>query len=299
MCPFCKSERPLMKNGSYLRPADGKRMARFKCRDCRRSFSETRFSVSFRLRKRHLEQRAFRLLCCGLSQRRCAFLLGTKPIAIARRVDRFGACGRNNLEVYRKTRPKAQTILLDEMESFEHTKCKPLTMPIAVEEGTRKILALRVGKIAAKGHLAEISRRKYGPRRCERRRCLQELLSELKACLNPKGSIKSDESRHYPLPIKAKFPEVRHIAFKGQRGAVVGQGELKKDGFDPLFTLNHTYAMIRDNLKTLSRRTWCTTKRPDRLESLLYTYAAFHNLWLERKKTSRAKPRLIWSFVIN
>ena len=41
------------------------------------------------------------------------------------------------------------------METFEHTKLKPLTIPMAVEQGTRRILAVDVGKIAAKGHLAK------------------------------------------------------------------------------------------------------------------------------------------------
>jgi hypothetical protein len=57
----------------------------------------------------------------------------------------------------------------------------------------------------------------------------------------------------------------------------VGQGELKRGGFDPLFSLNHTAAMFRDRLKRLSRRTWCTTKRPDRLQLLLDLYAWYHN----------------------
>ena len=59
---------------------------------------------------------------------------------------------------------KCSEIVFDEMETFEHTKLKPLTIPMAVEQGTRRILAVDVGKIAAKGHLAEISLKKYGPR---------------------------------------------------------------------------------------------------------------------------------------
>ena len=70
---------------------------------------------------------------------------------------------------------------------------------------------------------------------------------------------------------------------------MVGLGELKKTAFDPIFTLNHTYAMFRDNLKTLSRRTWATAKRKDRLFFLLNIYAWFHNLWLDR---DQIKPKL-------
>jgi len=45
---------------------------------------------------------------------------------------------------------------------------------------------------------------------------------------------------------------------KGRRECVVGQGELKGGGFDPLFSLNHTCAMIRAHVSRLFRRTWNT-----------------------------------------
>ncbi len=44
--------------------------------------------------------------------------------------------------------------------------------------------------------------------------------------------------------IKAILDPSSHQRFKGRRGCIVGQGELKVGGFDPLFSLNHTYAMI-------------------------------------------------------
>jgi len=45
----------------------------------------------------------------------------------------------------------------------------------------------------------------------------------------------------------------------------VGQGELKKAGFDYLFSVNHTFATVRAKVNRLNRRTWCTTKNPERL----------------------------------
>jgi hypothetical protein len=174
--------------------------------------------------------------------------------------------------------------MFDEMETHEHTKSKPLTMPIAVEFKTRKILALRVGVIAAKGMLAKESVKKYGKRVCERKRVLDEMLEDLTACTEPTCVIKTDESRHYIRPILKYFPKATHESYKGRKPQDNGLGELKTGGFDPLFYLNHTYAMIRDNLKRLSRRTWATTKCKDQLEHQLYMYAWFHNLWLDRVK---------------
>jgi hypothetical protein len=67
----------------------------------------------------------------------------------------------------------------------------------------------------------------------------------------------------------------------------VGQGELKRGGFDLLFALNHSCAMVRDNLKRLSRRTWCTTKRPDRLQCLLNLYICAHNAMIDQKSCTK------------
>ena len=75
-----------------------------------------------------------------------------------------------------------------------------------------------------------------------------------------------------------------HERYKGARGAIVGQGELKKKNYDPLFSLNQTYAMFRDNIKRLARRTWCTTKRIDRLKHLLFIYAHYHNQVIDKIK---------------
>ena len=58
---------------------------------------------------------------------------------------------------------------------------------------------------------------------------------------------------------------------------MVGQGELKKIGKDPLFSLNHTAAMLRANINRLFRRTWRTTKKPERLADHIALYVWYHN----------------------
>jgi hypothetical protein len=88
--------------------------------------------------------------------------------------------------------------------------------------------------------------------------------------------IKSDENPHYPPLIRGIFPRGEHLRYKGRRGCVVGQGELKRGGFDPLFSLNHTAAMFRANVNRLFRRTWCTTKKRESLAAHLALYAIHH-----------------------
>jgi len=40
---------------------------------------------------------------------------------------------------------------------------------------------------------------------------------------------------------------------------------LKKTKFDNLFSVSHTFATVRPKENRLNRRTWCTTKNPERL----------------------------------
>ncbi len=289
MCPICKNQNKIIKRGFYRRPSDQKKVQRYHCKSCKISFSDQTYAIDYRQQKRWFNQSCFLTLCSGVSQRRTAYIFRVVPRTIARRVKKFGEICEKNLEKYRDNRAKANEVEFDELETFIHTKLKPVTIPIAVEKKTRKVLALSIGNIGAKGHLKQISIKKYGRRPSERLPALKSMAKDLQKCLASKANIGSDKCPLYPKLVRDYFPEASHHTCTGSRGAVVGLGELKKTVFDPIFTLNHTYAMFRDNLKTLSRRTWATAKRKDRLLLLLNIYAWFHNLWLDRK---RAKPKL-------
>ncbi len=289
MCPICKIRNNVVKRGFYRRPSDQKKVQRYRCKICKISFSEQTYAIDYRQQKRGFNQSCFLTLCSGVSQRRAAYIFQVVPRTIARRVKKFGEICEKNLKNYRENRAKVNEVEFDELESFIHTKLKPVTVPIAVEKKTRKVLALNIGNIGAKGHLKKISIQKYGRRPSGRLSALKSMAKDLQTCVAPKVRVGSDKCPLYPKLVRDHFPEASHHTCKGSRGAVVGLGELKKIVFDPIFTLNHTYAMFRDNLKTLSRRTWATAKRKDRLLLLLNIYAWFHNLWLDRK---RAKPRL-------
>jgi hypothetical protein len=77
--------------------------------------------------------------------------------------------------------------------------------------------------------------------------------------------------------LRKHFPKATHIQTKGRKSSVTGQGELKKVFYDPLFSLNHTCAMMRAHICRLIRKTWCTTKDPDRLADHIAIYVNYHN----------------------
>ncbi len=103
------------------------------------------------------------------------------------------------------------------------------------------------------------------------------MFDELKKLVKPDALFKSDQNPSYPFHLRKYFPNARHETTKGGRSAIVGQGELKKLGWDPIFCLNHTAAMFRANMNRMFRKTWCTTKTRRGLSDHLALYTHYHN----------------------
>jgi hypothetical protein len=255
-----------------------------KCKRCKLHFSEATFQKPYRQNKRRANPVVFKLLCSGMSLRRIALLLNIHRKTVARKLAFLAQVSRERQEHFLKSLPKVQHLQFDDLITMEHTKCKPLAVSLAVEHKTRILLAFEVSRIPASGHLAIISRRKYGKRPNHRPKALQRLLERVRPFVEDNAAISSDEDPLYPPLVKRHFPKAVHHRYPGGRGCVTGQGELKKLRFDPLFSLNHTCAMLRANLNRLFRRTWCTTKKMACLEQHLALYMDFHNSFLLKRK---------------
>ena len=276
-CPYgCRAR--VVRRGWFYRANGHKRIQRYRCDNCRRSFSDATKEVCYRQKRRDLNPQIFRLLTGGYSQRRAALDLKINRKTVVRKFLFLGRWAEYLLRETNLLQAPVNTMEFDDLETSEHTKCKPVSVTMAIEFKTRRILGFRVASMPAKGRLAKIARKKYGKRLDERPRKRDELFEELKPLLSETCLIKSDESPHYPASVAKHFPGSRHERFKGKRGCIGGLGELKKTGFDPLFTLNHTYAMLRANINRLFRRTWCTTKKKERLALHIAIYSLRHNL---------------------
>jgi transposase-like protein len=280
-CPFCdsleKTGSYFVKFGFYFRTSDSKQIQRFLCMGCRKTCSHQSSHAWFRQKKR-LKNSALRkhFASCG-TMRRAAMSFNLNRKTVARKLLALGFEAESELARHNRSLPKATVIEFDDLETFEHTKCKPLSVTLAVESTSRRILGIEISSMPAKGKLAALARRKYGYRRDGRSQAREALFSRLKELVAEDAVIKSDSNPHYAVTVREHFPNAKHITYESRRGAIGGQGELKKLKFDPLFSLNHTCAMLRANVSRLVRRTWCTTKRVDRLRAHLMIYAQYHN----------------------
>lgn len=137
-CPKCESER-CWKRGFFVRLCDGKKVQTYSCRDCGRSFSDQTGALDHGMRRFSEAFSVFERICSGVSQRRLSRSTGISRDTVARIVDRLGAHCQRQLALTRATMTQTDDVTFDEMESFEHTKLKPLTIPLAVDTGAAGI----------------------------------------------------------------------------------------------------------------------------------------------------------------
>ena len=167
-CFYCSSQhslsapRKVVMAGFFRRSSDGKKIQRFLCGLCQRTFSLSSFSPCFQQKKRNLNGPVFHQLASCTSQRRTALILGINRKTVVRKFLFLGKAAEYFLLSSNLARSPATQVQFDDLETFEHSKCKPLSVIMAVEEKSRRILGFRVARMPAKGHLAALARKKYG-----------------------------------------------------------------------------------------------------------------------------------------
>lgn len=292
MCPHCQSPKPQVSALGFFpkKSTRAPRVKRYRCRSCHVSFSTQTGGVTYRQKKPHINHLLFQLFASGVSQRNCARMLKINPKTVANRIKRFGEFARKQRQLTVKDLldPKRKTVVFDEMETFEASKCKPLSIALALQEKSRVIIDANVAIMPAKGLLVKKARR-YGHRPDQRRAAVLSVLKTVADVMPKVALVKSDECPRYPWAVRKCLAGTVHKTFKGRRPKAAGFGELKRGGFDPLFSLNHTCAMARYRMAPLQRRTWCTTKKAARLQDRLDIFIWYHNQLVTSPKR---RPRL-------
>src|ERR1019366_7630854 len=100
---------------------------------CAKSFSNASFDSRFLQKKRHKNHLVKKLLCSGVSQRRAAQILKLNRKTVVRKMVFLSLQARFELGIRNIRTEKAKVIEFDDMVTFEHTKCKPLSITLAVE----------------------------------------------------------------------------------------------------------------------------------------------------------------------
>lgn len=257
----------LAKRGKYKIKATGKIVQRYLCKHCGASFSN-RNTAPDRGQRRDINKALFGFVCSGITIRRAALLLEVSVNTVRERMawlaDRAREAHSRALADGSMLTEYAQ---FDEMETFLHSKAKPLTIAIVVRAKTGQILSIKVGRIPTKGKLAKKGKAmgwtvNDGP--LARANALREAAQSI----HPGATIACDGFPTYPAEIRANV---------GKGVTVNAQPFDPNGGFDPMFRLNHVCAKIRADVACMARETWTTTKRVDALQDRMDIYVAWNN----------------------
>ena len=276
LCPRCGAGCSV-KFGRYHRDDDAQSIQRYRCKACNKCHSSATHVPTYRQKRRRLNRLIEWDVGSSTSQRRMAKKLRCDRKTVRRKIAFLAQQARKKHAQWLDTQHPFENVQWDELITFEHSRLKPLSVAVLSCVKTRCIIGFGVAQVPATGTIAKRSREKYGHRPNRSASMRKRVLNDAVDHVASDATISSDEHPRYANEIKKYFPNATHIQHKSVRGSLTGQGELKRTGFDPLFNINHTLAMCRDNLKRLARRTWCTTKKIQGLEDELAVYMHFHN----------------------
>lgn len=271
-CPntLCKNhlvfEGRFIKKGHFYIKCRNQYVRKFQCYTCKKVFSSRTSKIDYRHKKMDKNILFVKMLTEGNSIRGISRMIG---LTYKNTYNKFLWFKALVTEEKQRLRYQATKLQVDELETFHHTKCKPLSVVLIVNEKHR-LLEAKVAEMPAKGKLAAFSRQKYGYRKDERKQKLSEALANVKEkLLSPPVLIQSDANPGYPSQFARFFAGVKTIQYnqsKKERHRSKLHENLHKREFDPLFAVNHKCALLRRRINRLARRTWCTTKKPENLQ---------------------------------
>lgn len=278
-CPRCAArstptQRFYRRHGWYRTAWDGRYRPRYRCVSCRSTFSQQTFRKTFGQHRPDVNQAVFELAASGVTQRRMARVLRVARDTVAAKILFLAKLSESAHELWLAQQGEERLVHFDEMETFEHTKLKPVSIALAVHARTGAIVGTAVEPIAYKGRLAHVAFKKYGPRPDRSGFAIQRVLETVRRAASPDLVLVTDESPKYPRRIRRVLPTATHRAVRRVPSVLAKR---RRNVDDPLFALNVTAAKLRSDLARLSRKTWVTTKKLDRLASHLSLYVAWNN----------------------
>ena len=288
-CPFkkCKSHKTLpfvwRKKGFYTRRCDGRKVQRFHCRICQKSFSSQTFRLDYRLHFVHRNVVIFNLLNSKVSQRQIARNVGCNYKTIARRLKLFGDhCQAFHQQMLDKVAHKGGVpngiYQLDEMESFEtNRRIQPVTIPVLIERNSYFVLHAESAPLPARGKLTPYHQikkiayeEKFGKRKSGSSKAVLNSFKKLNTFASRTIAFQSDKKRTY-----------KTLLGKLYKGRISEYStSLSTDPRCPgsrLFPINQTLAMMRDGISKLVRRSWCHAKKRISIDRHMWVWIAWRN----------------------
>ena len=295
--PNCKFHRELHQGwhfkriGFYRRQTHPRRIQRFLCLHCRRSFSTQTFRTDYWLRRPDILPELMTLICGCMAIRQVARHFGVSPKTIARQLARLGRhCLLFHLRQM-KDLPPPRDITIDGFESFELSQYYPFHHHLAVDSNTGFFLWFTDSPLRRKGRMtpyqkkrrAELENRFGRPDPQAVRKDMRELL-EVVTANSDRITIRSDEHKSYPAAMRGLAVEIEHRVTNSRQ---------RRDKRNELWEVNLTDLLIRHSSANHKRETIAWSKRRQSSALRLGVFLVWRN-YVNRRwaKRGRASPAM-------
>lgn len=290
-CPFHSNPKGwrFKKNGHHGRQCDGRRIQRYRCHHCGRSFSSQTFSTSYWLKRPDLLVCVARGLvaCCGYRQ-----LARTHRVAPSTIELQAARLGRHMLLFHEHQRPRqvpAEPLVFDGFESFEFSQYWPTHLNTVVGARSQFVYATTLAALRRKGRMKAQQRKRrqtlearYGrpdPRAIEQSTAQALALAVPAQPSSPRVVVRSDEHRAYPRAL-ARLADRR---WHHERTS----SKAPRTCRNPLFAVNQLHALMRHSGSNHKRETIAFSKRN---QSMLWRDAV-HRVWRNYVKHASERKR--------
>ena len=277
------------KNGWFKRQRDSRKVPRYQCRDCGKSFCSTQTQINVHQHRPDLNRKIFGLAVSGATMRRIADLTGCDKGTVQAKIEHLAKQAKaSHAEFLLQLEDEGGTgfVMMDELETFIHARYKQVNVPVVVQVKTGKVLAFGVARTPSTMTLGGAGTGALPPggsswTQNDRPIVLANVLTTIAPVLKKDASIATDGDASYPKWISAQLPGVVHVVWRSPKETVLGRAKKRADGTpretDPLFAINLTHAKMRNDLARLGRKTWTTTKTIQGLKNHLWLWVAWRN----------------------
>ena len=250
------------KDGYHLRAFEPRRIQRYRCSHCHRSFSSQTFSTTYWLKRPDLLEPVLHGLLSCSAYRQIARAQSVSPSTVALQANRLG---RHMLLFHEQRRPKGdpeEPLVLDGFESFELSQYWITHLNNVIGAESHFVYATTVAELRRKGRMTPKQKRRrselealYGrpdPRAIEK--SVAEALTLVVPPGAPEVRLRSDDHRAYPRALRRLSPERR---FRHE----VTSSEAPRTTSNPLFPANLLHLLYRHGGSNHKRETIAFSKR--------------------------------------
>ena len=286
-CPFHSTAVgwPVVRDGFFARQHAPIRVQRFRCRHCRRRFSEQTFRTSYWLQRPALLPAVLRGLvsCAGLRQ--IARALDASPQTILLHANRLGRHCQLFHELHRPRGPLAEAIALDGFQSFEYSQFHPTWYHVVAGRSSHFFYGFTDSELRRSGRMTPAQRRtrarleqRHGrpdPRSIERE---TTAVLAVVCAAEQEVELHTDEHADYPRALRRLgHLRVRHLTTSSRAA---------RTAHNPLFAINLLDLLIRHSGANHKRETIAFAKRRQMAVWRLWVMLVWRNYlkWVSERK---------------